>query len=115
MARCTRAGVVVPRVLWVDDKNGVIGMEKVEGWSVREVLGGGAEGEGVDDDQEEEEEADEEIKNGDQALDGRPANQSHMVSEENPTALSEGWLALRDRGVSKGKFNAPSCSTGTVG
>lgn len=54
LARASRAGVVVPRVGWVDAEGGVLGLEKVEGWSVREVLGGGAEGEGVVGEEEEE-------------------------------------------------------------
>ncbi|WVQ91420.1 EKC/KEOPS complex subunit BUD32 [Cryptococcus gattii] len=45
LARAAKAGVTVPKVVWVDEKAGVIGMERIEGWSVREVLGGGAEGE----------------------------------------------------------------------
>ncbi|KAK8845406.1 Kae1-associated kinase Bud32 [Kwoniella newhampshirensis] len=45
LSRAARAGVVVPQVLWVDEKGGVLGLERVEGWSVREILGGGAEGE----------------------------------------------------------------------
>jgi TP53 regulating kinase-like protein len=45
LTRAQRAGVVVPGVLWVDERYGVIGLEWIDGWSVREVLGGGAEGE----------------------------------------------------------------------
>lgn len=55
LARCLRHGVRVPRVVFVDEKSGVLGLERIEGWSVREVLGGGAEGE-VEDEVEEEEE-----------------------------------------------------------
>ncbi|ORY25197.1 kinase-like domain-containing protein, partial [Naematelia encephala] len=59
LTRCARAGVAVPRVLWVDEGGGVLGLEKVEGWSVREVLGGGAEGEiEVVEEEEEEQEGD---------------------------------------------------------
>jgi hypothetical protein len=36
----------------VDERVGVLGLEKIEGWSVREVLGGGAEGEGQEEDGE---------------------------------------------------------------
>lgn len=34
----------MPQVQILDLDNGILGMEKIEGWSVREVLGGGAEG-----------------------------------------------------------------------
>ena len=88
LARCARAGMIVPRVLWVDDKAGVIGMERIEGWSVREVLGGGAEGETAeDDDYEEEEEL------------GASVTSDPPSGEEEE---SEGWMALRSKGVSKG-------------
>ncbi|BEJ15531.1 hypothetical protein CspHIS471_0501360 [Cutaneotrichosporon sp. HIS471] len=45
LSRCSRAGVTVPNVLWVDEPGGTLALERIEGWSVREVLGGGAEGE----------------------------------------------------------------------
>lgn len=45
LARAGRAGVCVPSVLLVDEPAGVLAIERVEGWSLREVLGGGAEGE----------------------------------------------------------------------
>lgn len=56
--RCLKAGVNVPGLRIVDVKEGIIGMEWIEGWSVREVLGGGQDGEG--DDEEEETEGEEE-------------------------------------------------------
>ena len=37
--------MVVPSVLWVDEAGGTLGLDKIDGWSVREILGGGAEGE----------------------------------------------------------------------
>ena len=84
--RCARAGVVVPRVLWVDEKQGVLGMEGVRGWSVREVLGGGAEEEAV----EEEEYADVDAETG-VALEGLQIEVD-----------SEGMRALRKVGVTQG-------------
>jgi TP53 regulating kinase and related kinases len=45
LIRCLKAGVTVPSIRAVDLENGIIGMEWVDGFSVREVLGGGAEGE----------------------------------------------------------------------
>lgn len=55
LVRAKRAGVCVPGVRCVDETAGVVGMEWIEGWSVREVLGGGEEGDevgGVDEDNE---------------------------------------------------------------
>lgn len=43
--RCSRLGLRVPQVYFVDEACGCLGLERVDGWSVREVLGGGAEGE----------------------------------------------------------------------
>ncbi|WVQ76258.1 EKC/KEOPS complex subunit BUD32 [Cryptococcus sp. DSM 104548] len=88
--RAAKAGVVVPKVLWVDDKGGVIGMEKVEGWSVREVLGGGAEGEV----EVAEDEPEEEVEGGlEQA---KEAEEEFEGEEQN-----EGMVALRQLGVSQ--------------
>ncbi|BGP44219.1 serine/threonine-protein kinase bud32 [Rhodotorula kratochvilovae] len=43
LVRCAKAGVRVPGLRLVDVKQGCLGMEWVEGWSVREILGGGQE------------------------------------------------------------------------
>ena len=43
----------------VDLAQGVLGMEWIEGWSVREVLGGGQEGDELAEDEGTEEESDE--------------------------------------------------------
>ena len=43
LVRCSKAGVCVPGLRIVDVKQGVLGIEWIEGWSVREVLGGGQE------------------------------------------------------------------------
>ncbi|PWN47066.1 kinase-like protein [Violaceomyces palustris] len=45
LLRCARAGVAVPGVRLVDEREGILGLELIEGKSVREWLGGGAEGE----------------------------------------------------------------------
>lgn len=61
LVRCMKAGVRVPGLRIVDVKQGVLGIEWVEGWSVREVLGGGQEeDEGPELEGEEEEEEGEE-------------------------------------------------------
>jgi TP53 regulating kinase-like protein len=81
LARCSRAGVTVPTVLWVDETHGVLGLEKIEGWSVREVLGGGAEGEAAEEDAAEGEELD-------------------VVGPGEEQEESEGMKALKRAGVS---------------
>ncbi|CEQ38626.1 SPOSA6832_00066 [Sporobolomyces salmonicolor] len=43
LVRCLKAGVKVPALRVIDVREGVVGMEWVDGWSVREVLGGGQE------------------------------------------------------------------------
>lgn len=48
LLRCARAGVHTPRVLCVDEEHGVLGLELIDGFSVRELLGGGSEGDEVD-------------------------------------------------------------------
>lgn len=52
LVRCLKAGVKVPGLRCVDLAQGVLGMEWVEGWSVREVLGGGQDGDELPDDEE---------------------------------------------------------------
>ncbi|PWN20862.1 hypothetical protein BCV69DRAFT_290135 [Microstroma glucosiphilum] len=47
LVRCTRGGVNVPRVKMVDEKVGIVAMEWIDGKSVRELLGGGDEGDEV--------------------------------------------------------------------
>ncbi|GAA5873299.1 hypothetical protein JCM8547_007063 [Rhodosporidiobolus lusitaniae] len=57
LVRCQRAGVTVPGLRVVDVGSGALGLEWVEGWSVREVLGGGQEEDDLPPVGEEEEEA----------------------------------------------------------
>jgi len=63
LLRCAKAGVAVPAVRCVDEKEGILGLELVPGKSVREWLGGGAEGEDelIVDEAEADAEGDEEI------------------------------------------------------
>lgn len=49
LVRCARNGVSVPGVVAVDDKSGVLALEWIDGKSVRELLGGGAEDDEVED------------------------------------------------------------------
>ena len=84
----------MPRVYWVDERAGVLGMERVQGWSVREVLGGGAEGEGESEGEGEHDPAERmegeglddegigegEVSEGMQALWGIGASQGSLVS-----------------------------------
>jgi TP53 regulating kinase-like protein len=80
-----KAGICVPKVVFVDEKSGVLALERVEGWSVREILGGGAEGE-VEDDGE-----------GDYV----EPNEAKAVVEELEGVKSEGLEALERIGVTK--------------
>ncbi|KAH9954092.1 kinase-like domain-containing protein [Russula dissimulans] len=48
LLRCLRCGVSVPGIRFVDAANGVLGVEWVDGRSVRSLLGSGDEGEVVD-------------------------------------------------------------------
>jgi len=54
--KCLRSGVNVPGVRMVDVGEGVLGLEWIEGKSVRKLLPGGAEAEGEEEEGEEEEE-----------------------------------------------------------
>lgn len=43
LVRCIKAGVSVPALRLVDARQGCLGMEWIDGWTVRELLGGGQE------------------------------------------------------------------------
>ncbi|WVF66432.1 Kae1-associated kinase Bud32 [Kwoniella sp. CBS 6097] len=101
LARASKAGVVVPKVIWVDEKGGVLGLERVVRWSVREVLGGGAEGEvEIEDD-----EAEEELPVDDSRVEhrrsvaggGQSVGMGHDVLDDD----NEGMKALRDLGITQ--------------
>lgn len=47
LVRCLKAGVRVPALRLVDVRHGCLGIEWVEGWTVREILGGGQEDDSV--------------------------------------------------------------------
>nr|XP_018266587.1 BUD32 protein kinase [Kwoniella dejecticola CBS 10117]OBR88745.1 BUD32 protein kinase [Kwoniella dejecticola CBS 10117] len=99
LARAAKYGVVVPKVLWVDEKGGCIGLEKVDGWSVREVLGGGAEGEMEIDDDEEVELDKIDSQN---ALDGSGTGvERDEQGEGEIEGVNEGWEKIRALGVSQ--------------
>lgn len=44
LVRCSKAGVNTPGIVCVDDVQGILGLEVIAGRSVRELLGGGSEG-----------------------------------------------------------------------
>jgi len=71
-------------------------MEYIDGWSVREVLGGGAEGEV---EEEEEEVEDYEAK----------ASTPENLQAENIQAESSGMAELKSLGVSQGRIYAHRC------
>jgi TP53 regulating kinase-like protein len=93
LARSLKAGIAVPKVLFVDERNGVLALEKIEGWSIREVLGGGAEGE--------EEDLEGEYEEG---------WEESEATEQREEVVSEGLEALYRIGVSKGESVPPSYS-----
>lgn len=68
LVRAARYGVTVPGVRAVDVESGVVAVEWVEGWSVREVLGGGAEGDEIAGEEEDESEGGDSIEEGLQKL-----------------------------------------------
>lgn len=84
-------------MLWVDPAEGALGMEKIDGWSVRDVLGGGASGEDAEIVEEEEEERDP----NEEGLNEPSATGAGSAAPEEED--SEGMKALRQLGVSKGK------------
>ncbi|WWD22352.1 EKC/KEOPS complex subunit BUD32 [Kwoniella shandongensis] len=92
LSRAAKAGVVVPKVIYVDEKGGVLGLERVEGWSVREILGGGAEGEV----EVEEDEVEVELAQGEEGVEGESA-----AEEEEGEGDNEGMSALRRLGVTQ--------------
>lgn len=61
LLRCMKFGVSVPGIRFVHADSGVLGIEWIDGSSVRKVLGGGAEGEEESDELEIEQEEDEEV------------------------------------------------------
>lgn len=79
LVRCLKSGVKVPGLRLVDLKNGVLGLEWIQGWSVRQVLGGGQEEDELNDNDDEEAEEEQE-------------------EEEDVLAL------LEERGVSEGEL-----------
>ena len=85
--------------MWVDEKAGVIGMERIEGWSVREVLGGGAEGESEEEGEQEYDPA--------EMVDGLSLAEQGQ-SEEQLVRESEGMQALRGIGVTQGTLHIGS-------
>jgi TP53 regulating kinase-like protein len=96
LARSLKAGIAVPKVLFVDERNGVLALEKIEGWSIREVLGGGAEGE--------EEDLEGEYEEGWEEAEARDPREE---------VVSEGLEALYRIGVSKGE--SVPCQTWHLG
>ncbi|WRT63624.1 Kae1-associated kinase Bud32 [Kwoniella shivajii] len=102
LSRASRAGVVVPKVLWVDEKGGVIGLERIEGWSVREVLGGGAEGEmEFQDDEEIEIEFDDTDADADAESGQEGADERDVQGEGEYEEINEGWQKLSALGVTR--------------
>jgi TP53 regulating kinase-like protein len=106
LARCAKAGIAVPGVRVIDLEAGILGMEWVDGWSVREMLGGGAE------DEEEEEEDIEELDMESMTLEERDlvsTKKERIQAQEKRLQESEG--ALEHLGISPGEPNvSDACS-----
>lgn len=68
LVRCMKAGVTVPGLRLVDVRQGCLGMEWIEGWSVREILGGGQDD--VAEDAEQEDAANESLGSPEEVLRG---------------------------------------------
>ena len=104
LARCAKSGLNVPKVLWVDEKAGVLGLERIRGWSIREILGGGAEGE-IEGDVEEE------LADGEDAPPGEPAG--GLAGVNGPGEDNEGARAIASAGISLGEgliwLSRPMC------
>jgi TP53 regulating kinase-like protein len=95
-----KAGISVPKVVFVDEKNGVLGLERIEGWSIREVLGGGAEGE------EEEQEGEYE--------EGWEERERERGEKEEDEVVSEGLEALMRIGVTKCEWTTSGSSSSST-
>ena len=119
LSRCLRAGVSVPAVIWVDEAGGTLGLERIDGWSVREILGGGAEGEIEVIDEEEVEihpkptptpttgngEAGTEVVEGvSEEMQGLQVNGAEGVEPVGAEEDSEGLIKLRTAGVTPGTY-----------
>lgn len=102
LARCAKAGIAVPGVRVIDMESGILGMEWIDGWSVREMLGGGAEGEDEDEDEEEDL----------QALQDLTMEEKEQVASKRAHAeakmkrLREAEGALGSLGISQGQSSA---------
>ena len=102
LARCARAGIAVPGVRLVDLETGILGMEWIEGYSVREMLGGGAEGE---DDEDAGDEADTTADMGKLSLEEKEQIISRKErADRKLQRLEEAEGALERLGISQGSF-----------
>ncbi|WWC85722.1 Kae1-associated kinase Bud32 [Kwoniella dendrophila CBS 6074] len=101
LSRASKSGVIVPKVIWVDDKGGCIGLEKINGWSVREVLGGGAEGE-MEFKDDEEIELDQQDQH-DNQQEGKDIGEEarDIQGEGEYEQVNEGWQKLKELGVTQ--------------
>lgn len=88
----------------IDMESGILGMEWIDGWSVREMLGGGAEGE----DEEEDEEEDDLEALQDLTLEEKERVASKRAhNEAKLKRLQEAEGALGQLGVSQGELHSP--------
>ncbi|GAA6022158.1 hypothetical protein JCM11491_005109 [Sporobolomyces phaffii] len=78
LVRCLKAGVRVPGLRVVDAKSGALGLEWIDGWSVREVLGGGQEDDGLPE-SDQEDEADEVEEDIERLLSSKGVSEDDML------------------------------------
>lgn len=87
--------MVVPSVLWTDEAGGTLGLERIDGWSVREILGGGAEGEVEVVDEEEVE------IHGSAVPSGAANTTATRTTYTSTTSTTDGGLTERTDGISE--------------
>lgn len=111
--RCAKLGLRVPGVYFVDESCGCLGLEKVPGWSVRELLGGGAEGE-LEVEQVDEVELSEEVAK----LSVESEREEEEVESEGLQALKAQGKTVEDLmrsiGTALGKLHAASITHGDL-
>jgi TP53 regulating kinase-like protein len=105
LVRCLKAGVRVPALRLVDIRQGCLGMEWIDGWTVREILGGGQDDEGLAVEPEDPAAPTTGVRPSDLRLDeggGSPleSNSSERLTEILPPS-SDGMLAAIGREIAK--------------
>lgn len=97
LVRCAREGVVVPQLRLVDEKQGIIAMEVVDGRSIRQWLGGGAEGEQeeeeIDTDEEQSESEQDEVLEPEDQRESSSSSRSNQCIHSHAYTQFDSWLS----------------------